>query len=41
VLNIYLQAKTRLLWFMKLGFAQLHWQASTLTGIHYIFREQE
>jgi len=30
-----------LLWFMKLGFTQSHWQASKITGIHYIFREQE
>jgi len=30
-----------LLWFMKVGSAQFHWQASAFTGIHYIFKEQE
>lgn len=30
-----------LVWFMKLAFTQLNWQASNFTGFHYIFREQE
>lgn len=40
-LHILAGKNSTLLWFMKVEFAQFHWQASTFTGIQYIFREQE